>query len=797
VTALLICWVVFPLVLGVLCFGCGLGLERLAGIRLPDSLLLPVGLAVVTVLGGLATLTAATAELATPLVIAAAVAGVAVGRPWRQLRVDGWALGCAAAVFLVFGAPVILSGEATFAGYIKLDDTATWLGITDRAMSHGLTASGLAPSSFEAVVSFAHGYPVGSFVPLGVGHVLTGQDIAWLFQPCMAFSAAMLALALWSILNGLVPSKPWRAVTVLVAAQPALLFGYAMWGGIKELAATWVVALLAALVVPLVRAGRTMDAGGERVGRGVRAFLPLAVAAAATVDVFSFGGAVWIGPVAIAIFLLLAAGRRWDLTALQVGGVVVVAAVLGLPALVSASSFLTSPAVSGVTAGGDLGRLVHPLSLAQAFGIWPSGDFRFTPHALTVTSLLIAVAAAGALLGVVWAWARDALAPLLYLATALFGFVVIAVISTPWGDAKAMATTTPAVLLVVLVGALALLASRYRIVGGLVVVAIAAGVVWSNALAYHDVWLAPRAQLVELEHIGDRIAGQGPTLMTEFQPYGVRHFLRASDPEGASELRRRPVFLRDGSEASPGEFVDLDQLALDSIFAYRTIVLRRSPSESRPPPAYRLVYHGHWYDVWQRPPNLGSNAIASLPLGRGLQAGAIPPCGRILALRRGAARLQAAVRAPTISVLLGRLQTPPGWVPEAADPGQVVPHRSGTIAASVLIPATGSYDVWLGGSFRSGLEFSIDGRRLAEARAQLNNDGSYTPMGVETLTSGTHVIELSYAGPDLHPGSGGPAFPLGPLVFSRRVPVPILSVPANRAASLCGKRLDWVMAVGR
>ena len=42
--------------------------------------------------------------------------------------------------------------------------------------------------------------------------------------------------------------------------------------------------------------------------------------------------------------------------------------------------------------------------------------------------------------------------------------------------------------------------------------AIAAGVLWSNALAYANVWLAPRSQLAELETIGKTFAGDGPTL---------------------------------------------------------------------------------------------------------------------------------------------------------------------------------------------------------------------------------------------------------------------------------------------
>ncbi len=71
-------------------------------------------------------------------------------------------------------------------------------------------------------------------------------------------------------------------------------------------------------------------------------------------------------------------------------------------------------------------------------------------------------------------------------------------------------------------------------------------------LGYSAVWVAPRAQLAELEQIGKLYAGDGPALMTEYQPYGVRHFLRKLDAEGASELRVRPVPLVDGSSLEPG-----------------------------------------------------------------------------------------------------------------------------------------------------------------------------------------------------------------------------------------------------
>ena len=125
-----------------------------------------------------------------------------------------------------------------------------------------------------------YGYPVGAFPPLGIGHVLTGVDVAWLFQPYLCFLAAMLALGLYGLLSRLVESRPLRALSAFVAAQPALLYGYSLWGGVKEL-------VTAALFDTDRRSHRRRRCGG-RVRPEPR---PLAVATAAPIGVLNFGGA--------------------------------------------------------------------------------------------------------------------------------------------------------------------------------------------------------------------------------------------------------------------------------------------------------------------------------------------------------------------------------------------------------------------------------------------------------------------------------------------------------------------------
>jgi hypothetical protein len=81
---LVICWAVFPLVLVALSLGCGLVLERVSGIRLHRVLLVPAGLAVIVVVAQFATSSEATAPLATPAVVALALAGAALSLPGRK-----------------------------------------------------------------------------------------------------------------------------------------------------------------------------------------------------------------------------------------------------------------------------------------------------------------------------------------------------------------------------------------------------------------------------------------------------------------------------------------------------------------------------------------------------------------------------------------------------------------------------------------------------------------------------------------------------------------------------------------
>jgi hypothetical protein len=742
-------------VLGLLCLGCGLLVRPRR-----DVLVLPTGFAVLIVVASLATANGVTARAATPLVVACAVAGLVLARN-RRPRIDWWAAGVAVAVFAAYGAPILLSGRATFAGYITLDDTSTFLSLTDRVMQHGRDIGGLPPSTYQQVleVNLAHGYPVGSLMPMGVGHVILRQDVAWLFQPTIVFAAAMLALALYGLAAPLVRSPRLRAVAVFVAAEPALLYAYSLWTGIKELTAAALIALVAALVP-------------------TRRLFAVAVAAVALLDVLGAAGAVWLVPALVVVVLLVRDARRTAVAAAA-------GAALALPAWLTAGEFLRGSNRGPFTSGTELGNLGRPLHLLQVVGIWPSGDFRLDPDHQALTYLLIAVALAAAAGGILVARRRSG--PIVYAASAGLALVVFGAAGSPWIAGKAYAIASPAVAFLAALGIAIAWQRGYRPASAIFAVLLGAGVLWSNVLAYHDVGLAPRGQLAELERIGSRFAGDGPALMTEYQPYGVRHFLRRLDPEGAAELRVRPVFLRNGSTLGKSGYADLDQFQLASILDYRTLVLRRSPAESRPPSVYRLVWRGSTYEVWQRPVN-APKITMHLPLGDTVQPGAVPRCADVRGLASAApnSRLVALTRAP---VALGAF-------PDATG-GYLYPNRKTVAEGQVTVPAAGDYAVWIGGSFRAGLEVDVDRRRVGSARHVLNNTGGYVGFGLTRLSAGTHRLTLRYSGADAHPGSAGNPFAIGPFLLARDDENGrLISVPAAQARSLCGRRLDWVEALG-
>jgi hypothetical protein len=320
-----------------------------------------------------------------------------------------------------------------------------------------------------------------------------------------------------------------------------------------------------------------------------------------------------------------------------------------------------------------------------------------------------------------------------------------------------------------------------RVTGVVLIVVVAGGVLWSNALAYRDVWLAPYGELHELQEIGGHFAGQGPTLMTEYSVYGARHFLRNMDTDSVSELRSRSIPLSNGKEVPIYYSADTDELKFESLLTYRTLVLRRSPVQSRPPSPYRLVWSGKYYEVWQRPAAPSGLPPEHLSLGTELDPAAVPNCSEVLGLGE-LALLHAAVNVRML----------------AARHGPVYNATEGTLS----LPRAGTYVGWLRGlvgytgSIGGRVVLVVDGKPVSEVRNALENEGSYIRFKAVHLDKGVHRVTLRFPGADLHPGSGA-IHEAGTLLFAPATETGgIVSVGIDDAERLCGKPWDWIEAIG-
>ena len=949
--SMILSWVLFPLVLAAVGLGWGSLVEWAGGERELGALAIPLGLAAAIVVAAILTSWDGSAPAAVPVVVAGALAGLA--RALRRSRLPLPALAAAVGVLLIYGAPVILSGEATFLGYVRLDDTATWLGFVDQFFAHGRNLSSLSNQSTYWLLLNTNltdaGYPSGAFMLPGIGHWITGIDAAWIFQPDLAVCAGALALCCYELLAPIVASRWLRAFAAFIAAQPALLVGYADWGGIKELTAAFLLALGIATGVRLL--------GRER--PGLRDCVPVAVAAAALTITLGAGAAVYIGPaLAVGVTMLLwrGSGHNWldvlvwdvigglnvvlaalafqvlpasvlafatphhsqaagvillgldfgvlgwlphlsrpdatvrrlaGLGVLAIGAVLIVvldasatpyvmlaallalvaiAAIpppnplrfitgagapllalpltllLALPAWLTLNAYL--PAGNGFTTSApshetQYGNLTGALRGLQIAGIWLDGDFRSYPNPPTsslLNHLLIWCVIVAGGFAVAWALRQRSIGLGLYVAIALSSLAILSLRGTvPWLMGKSLAFSSPAVLLAGLAGA-SILFSRERVVamvaGVLLLGAISGGVLWSNYLQFHNVTLAPRARLSELQKIGGMLAGKGPTFFNEYEIYGDRHFLRAGSPVEPAEYRDVNLPTLGNALLTDPAWADLDSFGLGTLAPYRSLVVRIAPTESQPPSIYgeRPVWQGRYYQLWEQPAHpshrviehvlLGDNkndafcgAASNIPASESpgicpIAPAAVPPCKQVRALAQTAAsdhgELLTYERTNPIVIRASSLRfEPTSWYANGPNLGPMLGAAGARATWRLELPhAVSDYQLWLGGTFSRGFEVTVDGRRIGDVSDALNPVGAYERVGAPLrLAAGEHTITVIYHGESpFAPGSADTEVPtydelsavaLAPPVSSARY----VTVTPAKATQLCGRSLDWIEVI--
>ncbi|WP_354699224.1 hypothetical protein DSM112329_04934 [Paraconexibacter sp. AEG42_29] len=783
-------WVLFPVVAVVVALGHGLLIDRLAGGSLSGVLLVPVGLGGIVASTQLTTAAAFAAPLTIPVVLVLAVAGYALGHErLLPLRIDRAAAVAAVGVYLVFAAPAALwSDSPAFAGYTVLGDTAVHFVGADQLLKDGRSFDALPDSAYkQANLDYykTAGYPTGGAVTAGVLTSLVHQDVAWTYQSFLSLLAVMMALCLYALAATAVRSAAWRGLAAFLAPQGALVLAYALQGSMKELGMAWAVILMAACAWTVTT---------DRV-RGPRRVLPFAVACVTAIAMVGAAAGVWVAPFSLIVIAgtIVARPGRWKRDVL-VGGALFagVVAVLSVQSL-KVSSAYEDVAHQVVTAGVELGNLLAPLDPLQMFGIWISDDYRLPLEEPIATYLLLGVAMVGAGMGLVWIARQRAWAVIGYAAVSLVGWWYVTEQGSPWARGKALVIVSPAVVLVVVLGAYALWAASRRVEATLLAAAVAVGILVSNGMAFHAVSVGPGDRYRELADIGRSLDGQGPTLTTEFEEFN-KHFLRQAAPTDTS----------DGPAAS-----DIDNVPWEALEGAKSLVQRRGAWVSRPSSAFTRTQHGRWYDVWQRDDAQAARVIRHLALGnvQTRDAAAPAPCsptGDLATLAREASEaggeLRYVPRADAVSFVpaVASMGFSGKWSVDDTDPQVLRMAGIGQATGAVDFGRGGRREVWVEGSIGRRVSVSIDDRTIGSVAYHLNGRRTGELVATIDVPAGRHKVRAVSSGGSLHAGNGGQNRLLGPISFVTpdAAGASFKTIAPSRWRQLCGRSLDWVEAVG-
>jgi hypothetical protein len=805
-------WLLYPLALGALCLGLGLLVGRLAGWDLPGLLLVPVGFATLLAVARVAVSSSATAKLGLPLIVALALAGLILGRErLRALRPGGLVALAAVGVFLVFGAPVILSGQPTFSGYLALADTSHHLALASLLAEHGPDWQALADGSYKRTMAqyISSAYPLSGQAAMGITAPLGLLDIAWLYQPFLSFMAIVLCLSLVYLVGPLFTTR-WQAPLVgFVAAQSTLVVGFALQGSIKELTALTMFVTLVALVV-----------AGWRERRPARSMLVVAIAAAAALGALGPAAAPFLVVVLLAVVAVWGPRLVRQPTRTNIAAAIGAALAAGLLAWPMLRTLGTAIFVNQATleapsnaasGGGELGHLAQPLSELQALGIWLSGDYRYrTTDVRAYEDPLLWIAGLCALLGLLWLLRRKAGGPLLLIATLAVPGAFLLTRGNPYADAKLLMLLSLAGLLLAILGAASLWQGRWRPLAVLAIAAVTGGVLWSNAFAYHDALLTPYDRYNELLTLNDTFAGKGPAVFNEYDEFG-KYFLRDvpgySQPEWPHDYRSGPyhpnaLFDKDRRPTIKTP-LDMDDLRLKYLQSVPLLIIRRGPTQSRPPANYARVWQGRFYDVWRR--QATPRVLAHKPMGPTV----LKPAAKVTertARRWGrkarslGGRIAYVKRRPMPVFLISEVPRPKRWPGNGLFPEGLLPNGPARIQAPIDIRRGGTYRVWFEGAFSRELTVSTDGRPLGRTGKELNNPGAYALIGDRTLRKGRHGVEVLQGGGDLTPGSGGYRSYLrhiGPIFFQPKADwnLEVTTIRARDWRRLVGENVDWLEVV--
>jgi hypothetical protein len=787
--------------------GCGLLVRRIAGGELSTLLVTPVGFALVVVISCFATSYEWLAPAAGALVVVATIAGFAweaLSRRHEAHRLRPrpgfgpwvWPTVAALIAFAAVGGPVFLTGSVGWSGYTRIVDIAFQMDFAQHLANAGRSNPANGHSSYNIVTAklLSIGYPGGGQATLGVLANLTRTNIAWCYQAFLAFATAMGALAIYSTLGRMTRNPLLRCIGAAVAIQPNILYGYTLEAGIKELTT----AVLLMVVVAVFAEG--IPGSGSR-----RRAVALAVAVSGAFGGFSLGIAPWLGLLLLGMLIVTLAKRSGHWQVVQGWALfAVVGAAISLPGLVTAGKLAT---VAGSAIGGvvdlGLGNLAAPVSRWAAAGVYLTGDYRYPLVHVTASHVFDVLILVLAALGVLAAIMRRRWTIVVLGVSAPIALYYFIEHSTAWIQLKSFTITAAFSVLLAFAGAAALQSSRRRWVSGLGwlgALVITVGVLYGNALIYHDTSIAPGARYHDLAGVAARYAGQGPALDPYFDEY-AEYFLRGEKGSTIVDPADLRFQVLPGVPIPPGGQSfgwDINQLVPSFVQSFPLIIQPRSPTASRAPSNYDLVDQTRYFEVWKRD-RPSSTVVAHFPLSSLPHERTPRYCKRFVATARQAGPGASVAYAQTSTLAVTNPvegKHPSYWRP--LGPSTLNTAGSGVLEAKVELPATMRYAIWIQGSIGRPLAVYLDGHKLTNFGYEERYPDQFLLITHATVSKGVHTMRFVRGNGSLHPGSGDPQTEFigrtfGAIVFSREgSPADRVYVAsASHAAQVCAAPVGY------
>jgi hypothetical protein len=535
----------------------------------------PVGLAVLLVAAGLAAEWGARGGTIAIVLGALALVSLPFARP---LSATPGAIAAGVLAAVAASIPFIAAGHVGILGVGLVND--------DMA-SHLLLADWIDERFRPEPRLIDQGYPFGPHALVAaIATTLDARSID-VFAGLTLAIPALTALLAFAALDGLRTGA--RIACSALVALPYMAAAYLAQEAFKEpIMALFLLAF--ALLLPQTK--------------GPRSAIPLGLLAAGTVYVYSFPGLAWLAGAAI-VWLGIEAlrggrpSRALWLTALTAAAVLLALALPDLDRLRDFEDFRAlHPDKANEDGTGNLGGHLSPL---QAFGVWPTSEFRASAGAGSLPAIAFYLGALFALAAFAialprWLRRHGTAIPAALLAAALLYLAALA-FGTVYTSAKALAIAAPLITLISLGGLLSAGEGPARALAvGLMVIAA-----FSTFLVLRQAPVGPADHMEELAEIRPLVEGE--KLLFLGRDNFILYELRGSKPFTAVRNFYDPYYVKPNLELENvfSKF-DFDSVTGETLARFPYVLTTNATYASGPPRGYEQVKVTDSYTLWKRGP---------------------------------------------------------------------------------------------------------------------------------------------------------------------------------------------------